>query len=106
MLEKLDEVLFRDRDRKKYRYKIKREKTIQTIMEDSTFSRRYYINRYTCRGIFLLDQTLDLGLIIRTRQNLIEKMIDNATDNFYRKGALKIEESTLTKVSHHGLVQK
>ncbi len=106
MLEKLDEVLSESRDKKKYRYKFKTEKTIQTTMGDLTFSRRYYIDRYAQKGVFLLDKVLDLNLVGRTSENLIERMIDSAVDSSYRKSAAKIEESTLSKISHQTIKNK
>ena len=106
MFEDLDRYLCENRDKKRYRYKDKIEKTIQTIMGDLTFSRIYYIDKYTNEGVFLLDSNLDLDLVGRTSQNLIERMIENASDDSYRKTADKIEESTLTKVSHQTIKNK
>lgn len=106
MFERLDDFIFENRDKKQYRYKHKTEKTIQTVMGNLTFSRRYYKDNYAHHGVFLLDQVLDLNLIGRTSQNLIEKIVDNASDNSYRKTAGKIEESTLTKLSHQTIKNK
>lgn len=106
MIEKLDDELSEKRDKKRYRYKFKTKKTIQTVMGDLVFSRRYYIDKHTQEGVYLLDQILDLDLVGRTSQNLMEKMINNATDNSYRKSATNIEESTLTKISHQTIKNK
>ncbi|CAB1252138.1 transposase [Clostridiaceae bacterium BL-3] len=106
MLENVDNLIFESRDTKRYRYKFKTEKTIQTIMGDLTFSRRYYIDKYNNRGVFLMDDALNLNLVGRTSENLIEKMIDTAVDSSYRKSAAKIEKSTLTKVSHQTIKNK
>ncbi|MCC9296351.1 UPF0236 family protein, partial [Clostridium sp. WLY-B-L2] len=46
MLENVDNLILESRNTKRYRYKFKTEKTIQTIMGDLTFSRRYYIDKY------------------------------------------------------------
>lgn len=53
IMENVDNLIFESRDTKKHRYKFKGEKTIQTIMGDLTFSRRYYIDKYNNRGVFL-----------------------------------------------------
>jgi flagellin-specific chaperone FliS len=106
IFEKLDDELSESRDKKKYRNKFKTDKTIQTIMGDLTFSRRYYFDRHTRKNVYLLDEVLDLNLIGRTSQNLIEKIINNATDNSYRKSSTKIEETTLTKISHQTIKNK
>lgn len=52
MLENLDNLLFENRDTEKYRYKFKTEKTIQTVMGDLNFSRRYYIDNLDFGGNF------------------------------------------------------
>ncbi|MFC0903388.1 UPF0236 family transposase-like protein [Clostridium sp. MT-14] len=106
MLENVDNLILESRNTKRYRYKFKTEKTIQTIMGDLTFSRRYYIDKYNNRGVFLMDDALNLNLVGRTSENLIEKMIDTAVDSSYRKSAAKIEKSTLTKVSHQTIKNK
>lgn len=56
--------------------------------------------------VIMEDDALSLNLIGRTSENLIEKIIDNAIDNSYRKSADKIEESTLTKISHQTIKNK
>ncbi|WP_368489133.1 UPF0236 family transposase-like protein [Clostridium sp. BJN0013] len=53
ILENVDNLIFESRDTKRYRYKFKIEKTIQTMMGDLTFSRRYYIDKCNNRGVFL-----------------------------------------------------
>ncbi|MCY6355848.1 UPF0236 family transposase-like protein, partial [Clostridium sp. ZS2-4] len=73
---------------------------------DLTLNRRYYIDKNTKQGVFLLDKVLDLNLVGRTSQNLIERMIDSAADNSYRKSVAKIEETTLTKISHQTIKNK
>ncbi|MBP2032186.1 hypothetical protein J2Z42_000851 [Clostridium algifaecis] len=106
LMENLDEELFNSRDKKKYRYKFKTQKTIQTVMGDLTFQRRYYIDKHTREGICLLDNILDLDTIGRTSLNLVERIIDNAVDNSYRESARKIENTTVTKVSHQTIKNK
>jgi hypothetical protein len=53
MIEKLDNELSEKRDKKRYRYKLKTEKTIQTIMGELVFSRRYYIDKHTHNKEFI-----------------------------------------------------
>lgn len=59
--------------KKRYKYKFKTEKTIQTVMEELVFNKRYYLDKHTKEGAYLLDKILDLNLLGRTSQNLIEK---------------------------------
>lgn len=106
MLEKLDEELCNGRNKREYRYKFKSEKTIQTVMGDITFNRRYYIHRYTKQGVYLLDKALELNLVGRTSVNLIIKMIDNALRNSYRESANDININTNTSTSHQTIKNK
>lgn len=98
ILEKLDEELCNQRNKREYRYKFKTEKTIQTAMGNITYSRRYYIHRYTKQGVYLLDQALELNLVGRTSVNLIMKMIDNALRYSYRESATAINNNTFSTV--------
>jgi hypothetical protein len=57
------------------------EKTIQTIMGKLTFSRGYHIAKEIKEEIYRLDQILGSNLVVKTGQILIDKIIDNISDN-------------------------
>lgn len=61
VLEELDHVLLRSRDRRRYRLKGMETRTLQTLFGvDVTFRRRRYVDRTTGQSVFLLDQALKL----------------------------------------------
>lgn len=105
-LEKLDDELFKERNKKQYRYKFKTKKTIQTVMGDVVFERRYYIEKSTKQGIYLIDKALELNLIGRTSPNLIINMIDDALRMSYRESQKDILEKTRTSASHQTIKNK
>lgn len=65
--ENVDNLIFESIDTKKYRYKFKREKTIQTIMGDLTF-RRYIV---TTRVILMHLQDTMIERILLYRHHLM-----------------------------------
>lgn len=65
-LESIDDDIFNDRDKTTYRYKEKRERTINTCFGSVTYKRRCYkekISRYKSKTTFLLDKALDVELL-------------------------------------------
>jgi hypothetical protein len=65
-LEWLDEDICKNRNKNIYRYKEKRERTINTTFYSVAYQRRYYserISRNETRAVFLLDEILDIELL-------------------------------------------
>ncbi|WP_034429317.1 UPF0236 family transposase-like protein, partial [Caldisalinibacter kiritimatiensis] len=103
ILEKLDDKLMKERDKKKYRNKGFKKTTIKTVMGEIEYKRRIYEYK-TEEGKkaykYLLDEYLNMDTIGHISTNLVEKIVDLATDESYRKTAEKITEMTNQSISH------
>ena len=60
ILEEIDEILRETRDLSRYRIKEKNSRTIQTMVGEVSFSRRYYWDLEKQEYLYLLDETLNL----------------------------------------------
>ncbi|MFA6596021.1 MAG: ISLre2 family transposase [Bacilli bacterium] len=60
ILEEFDEILKENRDRSRYQIKEKNPRTIQTMVGEVSFTRRYYWDRKKQEYVYLLDRKLDL----------------------------------------------
>jgi hypothetical protein len=103
VLTHLDRRLMDERETKIYRNKGLKKTCIKTIMGDVEFSRRIYEYK-TESGKkaykFLLDEYLNMDTIGHISSNLVEKIVDNATNISYRKTSENIEELSNQKISH------
>ena len=103
LLELLDEKIMEERDKDVYRLKNKRSRTIETLMGEITYTRRYY--EYVDeegkkqRG-YLLDELLDLTPVGSLSANLVEQAVDNAIKLSYRKSAEDINRKSNVNMSH------
>ena len=107
-LEALDEEIYKNRDKKRYKSIDKKERTIDTILGISiTFKRRYYKDRKTGNYKFLLDEAL--GLPKRSKQSPLacEIAIQMAVDGpSYRTASKSLERIFGNQViSHEGVRQ-
>jgi len=103
ILENLDEEIMKKRDKTKYRNKCKKKTSIKTIMGTVEYSRRLY--KYVDENgkkqyIYLLDKHLGAKNIGMMSENLVEKIVDNATNVSYRKTAQNITKLTGQVISH------
>lgn len=110
IMESIDDDLKKNRDKKTYRSKGKKKRTINTVMGSLEFKREIY--KYndehgrTCYK-YLLDEYLNFNTIGKTSQNMLEKVLMNITELSYRKTAQNIESSTnqhLSATTIHKLV--
>lgn len=103
ILKDLDSKLMKERDKKKYRNKGFKKTTIKTIMGEIEYNRRIY-EYETERGKkgykYLLDEYLKMDTVGHISTNLVEKIIDLAVDESYRKTADKVTEMTNQSISH------
>lgn len=60
ILSTLDIYLMAKRDKNRYEYKEKKERTLATMLGSIRFKRRYYWDKYEKKWVFLLDQALEL----------------------------------------------
>ncbi|WP_297419788.1 UPF0236 family transposase-like protein, partial [Clostridium sp.] len=86
VLENIDDELFSNRDKSIYRYKEKRECSINTCFGSVTYNRRYYkekINRHESRSMFLLDEVLDMDILGRsTIKKAVNLAIEAEAESF------------------------
>ena len=98
-LRQKDEELSRNRDRKQFRSKGKRTKTICTVLGDITFERRCY--KTEDRGlVFLLDDYLGLEKRQCASPMLCEHIANLICTSTYRTTAEEISNLTGTFISH------
>lgn len=105
-LEKIDKELAEGRDKVELRHKGTRATTLKTLMGEVPLNRVLY-KRYkrdgTTEHIYLLDEAIGLNTIGLISPNLVEKMLELATDMDYRSTADRISETTNQKISHQGV---
>ena len=103
ILTKIDEMLMNTRETKDYRSKGFKHTCIKTIMGSIEIDRRVYeyIDEFGKKSYrYLLDEYLDMETIGHLSANLVERMIENATNVSFRKTAENIKEMTNQDVSH------
>ena len=105
MLTSLDDHLAKERDKKIYRDKGKRETSIKTLMGEVEFSRRVYkyesetgVREY----VYLLDQALELNKVGVFSGNLVQLITEAASNESFRKAAESISNTTGQTISHGG----
>lgn len=105
MLEGLDRMLAKGRDKKRYRHKGVRQTTVKTLMGEVGFSRAVY-EYITDEGakafVFLLDEYLGVDKIGAVSSNLAEKIAENACVTSFRNAARNVTEMTGQSISHAG----
>ena len=105
LLEKQDEVLAKERDKKKYRNKGGRSTTIKTVYGEVVYIRNVYETK-TEDGkkafIYLLDQSLAMDKIGLISTNLAEKIAEFVTEAPYRVSAEMIRATCGQNISHGG----
>lgn len=113
ILEKLDVMIMESRDKAKFRNICIKKTSIKTVMGTIEYSRRiyrYYDEDGNKHYISLLDEYLKMDKTIgQMSANLVEKIIENATNMSYRKTAQNITELTGQDISHQAawdVVQK
>jgi len=103
ILGNLDEQIMKTRDKAKYRYIHKKTTTLKSVMGEVEYSRilyRYKNEDGKKQYIYLLDKHLGMNNIGMMTENLVEKIIDNATNISYRKTAQNITNLTGQSISH------
>ena len=105
-LERYDQILMKQRDKKKYRNKGRRQTTIKTIYGEVTYRRTVY--EYVSddgekRFVYLLDENMGLDSIGLISVNMTELMVHGITEMSYRECAAKISEMTGQTISAMGV---
>lgn len=105
MFTALDDYLAKERDKKIYRDKGKRETSIKTLMGEVEFSRRVY--KYESEAgvreyVYLLDQALEFNKVGLFSGNLVQLITEAVSNESFRKGAESISNTTGQTISHGG----
>ena len=101
ILEEQDEIIFKERDEKKYASRGFEGTSVHTIMGNVAFKRRRYevTEEGITKRVYLLDEQLKIYAIKKVSGNVVEKIIDIAKSNAYRDTARILEETTGVQLS-------
>lgn len=103
ILEGIDDELFNNRDKSIYRYKEKRECSINTCFGSVTYNRRYYkekIKRNESRAMFLLDEVLDIDILGRSTIKQAVNLVIEAEAESFRDVSKRNENLINSSPSH------
>lgn len=105
-LERYDQLLMEQRDKKKYRNKGMRKTTVKTIFGEVTYRRTVY--EYLSETgekyyVYLLDENLELDPVGLISTNMAELMVHGITEMSYRECAAKVSEMTGQTISAMGV---
>lgn len=92
-LERYDQMLMENRDKKKYRNKGARRTTVKTVYGEVTEEDG------TRRFVYLLDETLELDHVGLISTNMAELLVKWITELSYRECALQVSEMTGQTIS-------
>ena len=103
IIEKQDQNIMKNRDKKKYRHKGLRETSVNTVMGEIKYKRVMYEvqEEGIKKTIYLLDEKLKISVEGKVSSNLVEKVVETVpiTDS-YRKAEEVIDTTTNTSLSH------
>jgi len=102
-LERIDDELFNNRDKSIYRYKDKRDRTINTCFGSVTYNRSYYIekiSRNKFKPTFLLDEVLDIDLLGKSTLKQAVNLVNEASAESLRNVSKQNDSSVLCNPSH------
>lgn len=106
LLERYDDTLAKERNRKDYRDKGKRTTSIKTVYGEVSYSRRVY-ETHTETGdkkyVYLLDQEIEMEKIGLISTNLGEKIAAGIVEMPYRIAAERISDTSGQSISHGGI---
>lgn len=106
IIEKYDETLKRDRDKKVFRNKGYKADSIKTVMGIVEYKRTIYLSKEENKCVYLLDEALNLGKFGKMSPNLSDKILNMAVEtNSYRDAALQIIENFNISISHEAVRQ-
>jgi len=103
ILVNLDNMLLAKRDTKAFRFKVFKHTCIKTIMGSVEIDRRVYqyVDENGKKSYrYLLDEYLEMETIGHMSANLVEKIVENATNVSMRKAAENVQGMTNQDVSH------
>lgn len=101
-LSKLDEEIFKTRNKKMYRYKGMKETSVKTVYGDVRYERRMYLDQEG-HARYLLDELLEIKQTGQYSENLVEKILTTATKESYRGAAEQLSQTTGENLSHSAI---
>ena len=111
-LEKMDDTLKGERDRKRFRCKGFRKSCVKTIMGPVEFRRRVYLDTAAVEKkqcVYLLDEALDIKRIGLFSAGICQQAASLICETTYRGTARAISEMTGMSISHqavHNMIRK
>ena len=105
-LERYDQMLMEQRDKKYYRHKGLRQTTVKTMYGEVTYNRAVYEVREedgSQRFVYLLDETLGLSKVGLISTNMAQLLVNGITELSYRECAAKVSEMTGQTISAMGV---
>lgn len=111
-LEKMDDTLKDERDRKRFRCKGFRKSCVKTIMGPVEYQRRVYLDMAAVEKkqcVYLLDEALDINRIGMFSMAVCNQAASLICETTYRGAARAISEMTGMSVSHqavHNMIQQ
>lgn len=106
ILEGWDEELQKGRDRKQYRHKGKRRKTLKTVFGEVEYERSVYETVDECgrkRHVYLLDEALGEENCGNMSALLSEELARASCEGTFRSAARAVSETTGQSISHTGV---
>ncbi len=97
MLETVDDIVRKSKNRNKMGYNIERrneKKTLITIFSDVNYTRTYYRNKKDGSYAYLSDEALGIEPYNRMDLSFKAKLVENSLDLSYRKSGERASEST------------
>ena len=111
-LEKMDEALKKERDRKRFRCKGPRKTCVKTIMGPVEYHRQVYLDTTAAERkqyVYLLDEALSISRVGLFSTDLCRQVASLICETNYRGTARAITEMTGMSISHqavHNVVQR
>jgi hypothetical protein len=106
-LEMFDQQLMADRDKARYELKEKNERTIQTLVGEVTFRRRYYRDHEESRWVYLLDEKLGLEQATTIGPGLLRLAVTWATKGpSYRDARNRLTDLYGAQVVSHEAIRQ
>lgn len=111
-LEKMDETIRKERDRKRFRCKGLRKTCVKTIMGPVEYHRQVYLDTAAVERkqyVYLLDQALDISRVGLFSTDICRQITSLICETTYRGTARAITEMTGMSISHqavHNMIQR
>ena len=106
LLERYDQHLFQQRDKKIFRDKGRRKTTVKTVYGEVEYSRHVYLvadEHGTQHSVYLLDEILQMERVGQFSEHFIDLLVKGITTQSYRDCARSLSEQTGQTISGMGV---